>query len=301
MSGSTDSRQATSRRVGPSRALTACGALGLATGLTLCGVAFTSSPAHAATTTELSYSCSAPAIGLTFTDPWTVDVETDYPTSVAAGAALHTTYLNADVTLGDDAAIQFRALGVGSWSGSAKLSYAVSGAVTTPGDRSAELTVDTTTMPATGPVTTTATGTAADETAAAEPGTATVAAGDLTADLTTDAGVPIQIECSLPDNADATIASVQVTAASETSSGTPTATATSTPTATSTSTPTATSTSTSTATSTATTTRTGPPVVTDGGSSDGDSTTALVGAGVAAAGVALLGVGSARRMRGKRR
>lgn len=282
MSGSTGHGQATRRRIAAPRVLTTCGALGVAAGLSIAGVALTSSPAHAATTTKLAYNCKAPAINLTFTDAWSVTVQTDYPASVSTGEALHTSYLNAQVTAGDDAATQFRAIGVGSWSGSVKLSYAVAGAVATPGDRSSTLTVDTTTLPATGPITTDANGTAADEKAAATAGTATVTAGNLTATLTTDSGVPVELDCALADGQNATIAGVAVTGASASSSTSPTSTPTSTP------------------TGTATSPTTGPPIITDGDSSGGNATGALIGAGIAAAGVTLFGVGSARRLRTKR-
>ncbi|MBB2892956.1 DUF6801 domain-containing protein [Flexivirga oryzae] len=273
-----------------SRMLAAGGALGIATGLTIAGVAL-SGPAHAAPSAQLAYSCAVPAIGLTFSDPWTVTVDTDYPTTVAAGAAISTSHFDASITAGDDAAEQFRALGFASWSGSVKFSYAVSGDVASAGDRSATLTVPQTTLPATGPVVTDATGTAADEEAGDTAGTATVTAADLTASVTTDSGVPVDIECSLAAGQDATVASVQVTAASSTS--TP---PTSTP-------PTSTSSSTSTppATTSTTSVTTGPPIITDGADSGGSNDVVFAGLGVAILGGGLLTAGARRRMRDARK
>ncbi|MFC6704145.1 DUF6801 domain-containing protein [Flexivirga alba] len=272
MSRSTGHEQGASRRHGTQRVLGACGALGVAAGLTITGIAV-SGPAHAATTTKLAYTCSAPAIGLTFSDPWSVSVQTDYPATAPAGASFTSTHFDASVTAGDDAATQFRALAVNSWSGSVKFSYAVSGAVASPGDRSSTLTVPTTTLPATGPVVTEAKGAAAPEHAGDKPGTATVTAGDFKASLTTDSGVPVEIDCTLAAGQDATVASVDVTAASPSSSTSPSSSPSS------------------------TSATTGPPIITDGGTSNGNDTGILIGAGVAAAGVAVLGAGAARRLR----
>jgi len=274
--------QTPDRRLGGPRTLAAAGALGIATGLTVAGVAL-AGPAHAAPSAQLDYSCSVPAIGLSFSDPWTVTVDTDYPTTVGAGSTISTAHFNTSITLGDDAAAQFRALGIASWSGSVKFSYAVSGDVASAGDRSAALIVPQTTLPATGPIVTDATGTAADEQAGAVAGTATVTAADFTASVTTDAGVPVEVDCALAAGQDATLANVAVTAASST--GSPTSTGT--PTSSSTSTP-------------PTSVTTGPPIITDGNGT-GSSGTVLAGAGVAFVGAGLLTAGAFYRTRGTRK
>lgn len=297
MSGSTGNGQGARRRLVPTRAITACGALGVAAGLTITGIAV-SGPAHAATTTKLAYTCSAPAIDLTFSDPWSVSVDTNYPATAEAGASFTSAQFNAAVTAGDDAATQFRAIGVNSWSGSVKFDYAVSGAVASPGDRSSTLTVPTTTLPPDGPVVTNATGSAKDEQAGDAAGTATVTAGDITASLTTDSGLTIGIECSLAADQKATIATVDVTAASASSSTSPS----SSPSSSSSSSASPSSSGAPTETVTNTSATTGPPIITDGGSSDGGLNGGVLGgASVAAAGVALLGFGTARRLRSNRR
>lgn len=273
MSGSTGSRQRAGRRLGAQRTLTVYGALGVTAGLAITGIAV-SGTAHAATT-KLGYTCSAPAIGLTFSDPWSVNVRADYPATAQPGASFAGAHLDASVTAGDDAATQFRAIGVSSWSGSVQFSYAVSGAVASPGDRSSTLTVPTTTLPATGPAILAAAGATAGEHAATTPGTATVTAGDFTASLITESGVPVEIDCALVAGQDATIASVQVTAASASPSTSPS----------------------SSPSSTGTSPTTGPPIITDGGASGGSDTGVLIGAGVAAAGVVVIGAGAARRLR----
>ena len=268
------------RRVGGSRTLATCGALGLAAGLTMAGVAL-AAPAHATTSAPLSYTCSLPdANGYTFSDPWTVTVDTAYPTTVAAGSAISTAHFNASITVGADAAAQLRALKVGSWSGSVKFSYAVGGDVATAGNRSTTLTVPETTLPASGPIVTTATGSAGDEQAGDGAGTATVVAGDFTAAVKSDAGVPVNVDCSLRPGQDATLASVQVTAPSATSSPTS---------------------STSSTTTSSTSVTTGPPIITDGDSSSGSNDTVLAGLGAAVVGVCLLTAGARRRMRDTRK
>lgn len=274
------------------RLLAAAGGLGVAAGMTIAGVAL-ATPAQAATSSPLTYNCVVPAANYSFVDPWTVSVDTDYPTSVVAGAAISTSHFNASITAGDDAVALLRGAGVPSLSGSVSFSYAVAGDVASAGDHTADLTIDATPVPASGPLTAVAAGGVNDETAGATAGTATVTAGDFTVTVDAGSGITVGISCSLAGGQDATLASVQVTAAPDTT------TTTSTPTDTGTST--ATGTSTVTATGTGTSVTTGPPIVTDGPSSGDSNTGVLAGAGMAAVGAGLLTAGARRRMRGSRR
>ncbi|KNX36859.1 DUF6801 domain-containing protein [Luteipulveratus halotolerans] len=199
----------TTRRLGGLAAATACvAALGLSGPAT--AQASSSGPSVSAGPVTLQYSCKLTDLGTVFNDPWTAEVSADLPTEVAAGASVPGPAVTAKVTTGADAADQLRALNVKTLEGTSAAGYSLAGAVTSPGARTASLTVPQVAVPDTGVVTTTASGTGAAETAASTPGTITVSVGDFTADLTTDSGFVAHVGCTLNPDQDATLGTISV-------------------------------------------------------------------------------------------
>ena len=183
-------------------------------------VGLTSGDAHAAT--AVKYDCKATVFGQVLDQKvWTAEVTVDVPKQVDPGEAIPAPAVTAKVTTSDYAADTLRSLGVKSVSGTSAAKYTVDGTA-----RTANLTVPSTAVPASGPIITNAKGSGAAETAPGEPGTIDVKVGDFTADLKTDGGLGLPIECALQPGQNTTIATIQVGDAgpteSPTSSDTPT-------------------------------------------------------------------------------
>ncbi|CAG7571759.1 hypothetical protein FB554_0050 [Barrientosiimonas humi] len=193
-------RTTTGRRVGALSGITA---------LAFAGFALATAPsADAAQSAELSYTCSVPAFGITFEDPWLVTVEGDLPESVEPGATIESPAITATVTAGEDSVQTLRSLGnTEITEGTADAGYTVDGE-----QRSASLTVQGTPIPVpeSGTLTVTATGTGESETAPETPGEVPVVIGDFTTALTTNTGFVAQIECSLNEGQDSTLATITV-------------------------------------------------------------------------------------------
>lgn len=157
----------------------------------------TAAPAQADITNELAYSCAVSDLGITFDDPWTVDLTVGVDAQYDQGAAIAAPAITAAVTPGEDANTQMRALGITSLEGTASTKYSFGDT-----ERTAELTIPKVDVPAEGSVTTTATGTGSAETAPAEDTTVDITAGNFTAQLTTDTGFVLNLACTAPaDNA----------------------------------------------------------------------------------------------------
>ncbi|WP_050668380.1 DUF6801 domain-containing protein [Luteipulveratus halotolerans] len=177
-------------------------------------VGLSSGDAHAAT--AVKYDCKATVFGTVIPQgEWTAEVTVDVPAKVEPGEAIPAPAVTAKVTTSTAAADTLRSLSVKSLSGTSAAKYTVDGTA-----RTADLTVPTTSVPATGPVVTNASGTGAAETAPSEPGTIEVKVGDFTADLKTDSGLGLPIECALKPGQNTTIATIQVGDAGPTESPT---------------------------------------------------------------------------------
>jgi hypothetical protein len=197
------------------RGLAGAGALSLA----LAGGAFAlaSSQGASAATKTVNYSCSVTDLGITFQQPWTVSMTTDLPASVEPGATVPAPSITANVTTGDDATAQMRALNIKSVEGRSTANYSVG---ETKGK--AELTVAKTTVPASGNLTTVAKGSGESFTAPTTAGSLDVKAADFTATLTTETGFVLNIGCTPAAGADTTIGTIQVGNAPTTEPTTPT-------------------------------------------------------------------------------
>ncbi len=181
-------RHTTARRVSAGAALvTGLGTLGL-------GLA-TAAPAQADVTGSLEYTCEVTNEGLEqqFEDPWAVDLTVGAPEQVEKGAEIPAPDITAEVTPGEDAAAKLSSLGVKSLEGTADTAYTVG-----EEERSAELTIEKTDVPADGTATTVATGTGQAETAPDEDTNLPISAGNFTAELTTDTGFVMNIACTAP-------------------------------------------------------------------------------------------------------
>lgn len=164
----------------------------------LTAAAFSSVPtASASTTPALKYNCSAKVFGTTQSQGvWTATVSAALPAKVAKNATIPVVKITAKVNTSTSAADTLRSLSVKNVKGSSNASYTTSGAVVSPGSRTASLTVPTTSIPKTGALTTTATGTAKAEKAGKTAGSVVVKVGNFTADLTTDSGFKIPTTCT---------------------------------------------------------------------------------------------------------
>lgn len=232
------------------------------------------SPAQAAAK-SLKYSCSATVFETTLDQGvWTASVDVALPSQVNVGASIPAPSITAKVTTSTTAADTLRSLNVKSVRGTSAADYTVGTAA-----RTADLTVPTTTVPASGAIVTNAAGKGASETAPSTPGTVPVKVGNFTATLTTDGGTVIPTKCTLQSGQDATIGSIKVVDPAATSTTSTTATSTTSTTSTSstststTTSPSPTSTSTTPPPSTSTTSTTPPPTST---TSRSTPTTAVV-------------------------
>lgn len=222
------------------RGMAASGILSLA----LAGGAFTLANTSTATAaTALQYKCKISDLGITYNTPWTVTMTTTLPSSAKPGASIPAPTITANVTTGQDASDQMRSLNIKTVEGSSTANYTFNGKAET-----ATLTIPKTTIPASGNLTTVATGQGQAETAPTS-GSASVKAGSFTAKLTTDTGFIINLACD-PASSDTTIGSVSVGGATTPSPTTTAPSASPKPTSTSTSTPKPTGTPTATATPT---------------------------------------------------
>ena len=219
------------------RGMAASGILSLA----LAGGAFTMANTSTATAaTALQYKCKISDLGITYNTPWTVTMTTTLPSSAKPGASIPAPTITANVTTGQDASDQMRSLNIKTVEGTSTANYTFNGKAET-----ATLTIPKTTIPASGNLTTVATGQGQAETAPTS-GSASVKAGSFTAKLTTDTGFIINLACD-PASSDTTIGSVSVGGATTPSPTTTAPSASPKPTSTSTSTPRPTGTPTSTA------------------------------------------------------
>ncbi|TWE09944.1 DUF6801 domain-containing protein [Rudaeicoccus suwonensis] len=272
------------------RALGSAGAAALvAAGLSTAIAAAPS--ASAATSPALNYNCTVTIFGAAVPQGvWTATVTADVPTSVAPGAAIPAPSISAKVVTNAGSGDTLRFLNISSLSGTSTANYTFGGK-----EQTAQLTIPTTKVPASGVVTTVASGKGEAATAPTTAGPVVVKVGDFTADLTYTTGAAtgqMKLACNLVPGQNTTLATIYVGSSSPTSSASPSS---------SSSAPTGSSSSPAPAKSSATapTTTTGPAVVTDGGASGGDSN-ALVAAGAAAVaiGAGAGAFGLRRRMRG---
>ena len=145
-------------------------------------------------TATLNYTCSiAASDGGTplYTDlAWTAVITATVPTSVAPGDAIPQPTITATVTTDAASGNNLRATNTKHISGTSNAPYEVAGSVVNPGTRAGNLTIPSTTVPAAGGVTTTATGLGLAETAGSSTGDITVTVGGFTAVLNTDGFIP---------------------------------------------------------------------------------------------------------------
>lgn len=120
---------------------------------------------------------------------WTLTLTATTPTSVSPGDVIPAPTLTAVVTTDTASGDLLRQLSVTSVSGTSSAPYTVSGAVVSPGDRTATLTVPDTKVPASGGVVSTATGIGAGETAGAAAGSIVVGVQPFTVSLTAHGGL----------------------------------------------------------------------------------------------------------------
>lgn len=253
-------------------ALTAIGALALV------GVA--GSPAAHAAPKTLTYDCTALS-GSTDAGKWTVVVDATLPESVKVGSTMPAPAITAKVTTSEDAAGLLRLLTAESISGTGKVAYSIDTL-----KQSGSLTVPSTDIPASGPISVTASGKGQAAKAPGAPTTSTVKAGDFTADLTIKkkdgTSQAIDVKCTLPSGTDATLGTIKVVA----DDAEPTTTSSSSS---------ATSTTSTSAAPTSSDEPTGPPVET-GLTSDGANGQTIALGALALGGVVAAGLATRRRL-----
>jgi hypothetical protein len=167
--------------------------------------------AEAATTPALKYNCSATVFGTTMAQGvWTAKVTSALPTKAKRNAIIKAAKITAKVTTSKTAADTLRSLKVKTVKGTSTAAYTATGAIVSPGKRTAALTVPTTTVPKSGTLTTTATGTGKAEKAGSKAGKITVTVGSFTAKLTTDSGFVLPVSCTLVKGQKPTLATIAV-------------------------------------------------------------------------------------------
>lgn len=121
---------------------------------------------------------------------WSLTLTATTPTSVAPGDSIPAPSLSASVTTDANSASGLRLLGATSVDGTSSAPYTVTGDVVgSPASRTASLTIPSTPVPASGALTTTATGAGFGETAgSASPGAITVGVSPFDIDITLHGG-----------------------------------------------------------------------------------------------------------------
>lgn len=157
----------------------------------------------------LNYSCVVSLNGAALpAAAWTATITASTPTSVSPGDAITAPTLNASVTTDAGSAANLRALGVTSVTGTSDAPYTVAGDVVSPGTRAASLTIPSTPVPASGAITTVASGAGAAETAGSATGSITASVGNFTATLTAHGGgfdgTALNVACTLDPATQAT-------------------------------------------------------------------------------------------------
>lgn len=255
------------------------------TALALAGAV--STPAHAAAKT-LTYDCKALGGGVD-AGQWTVALDVDLPETVTAGSTMPAPKVTAKVTTSDDAANLLRdVLKADKVSGTGTTTYTIDDT-----SFNAMLTVPQTQVPDTGAVTVDSTGEGQSAEAPSAPTTSTVTAGDFKADLTVTKAdgstQAVDVACTLPSGADATLGTIQVVADDDATPTDPTTSTAQAPTS-------STAAPTSSTTAAATTSEvTGPPVQTGVVGDGANSETVALGL-LALGGVVSAGLASRRRL-----
>lgn len=176
------------------------------TALALAGAVGT--PAHAAAKT-LTYDCKALGGGVD-AGQWTVVLDVDLPETVTAGSTMPAPKVTAKVTTSDDAANLLRdVLNADKVSGTGTATYTIDDT-----SFNAILAVPQTQVPDAGAITVDSTGKGQSAEAPSAPTTSTVTAGDFKADLTVTKAdgstQAVDVACTLPSGADATLGTIKV-------------------------------------------------------------------------------------------
>lgn len=278
------------RRLGGLTGVAVIAGLGLAS--------FTAGGADAAEVTGLKYDCKALG-GNIDAGVWTADISADLPATIKVGEKVKGPKFNVDVTTSTGIADTLRGvLQAKSVSGTAEATYNASV------NMKANLTVPKTAVPASGPITTKASGTGEDLTGT-RAGDVVVTAGNFSVKLDVekqDGSVQkdVDVTCTLKTGQNAKLATIKVLPASTTTEPTTTKPTTTKPTTTE---PTTTKPTTTTSTeptttepSTSTSEPTGPPVQTDELGASGNATAAGLGV-LALSGAAGAAVVARRRLK----
>ncbi|WP_265446132.1 DUF6801 domain-containing protein [Flexivirga meconopsidis] len=178
----------------------------LAAGLATAAVAPSAQAAPGPTktyTASLSMGCKATSPIAVDLGTWTGSVSVDLPSSAASGDQLAPPPLKATINVPGSATSAMSLIGAKNiLSGTAKAPYSVTGAVASPGNRSANLTVANTPIPITGgqPVTTTATGVGQAETASGSGNAVVQIQSPISIALVTDSPTSpnVAVTCTLP-------------------------------------------------------------------------------------------------------
>lgn len=226
--GNSAPRHAVQKRL--SRGLASTGVLSLA----MAGGAFAVAgmgTASAAASATLKYSCTLTNFGTTpYNDPWTVTLTADIPSTVEPGETISAPAISATVVTGKDATDQMHQFNIKTVEGTADASYSVGTQAASAG-----LAIAKTDVPASGSLTTVASGKGESFTAPSTPSTLAVKVGDFSSTLTTDTGFVLHLKCTPAAGANTTIGTIKVAAPAPTTTTTtpaPTTTTTSTPTTT---------------------------------------------------------------------